>query len=591
MTTTLIGLLIITLKSAFVVIFGLGLGGLLTWADRRQGAMMQDRVGPNRAVVFVPSKLVAPGLVLPALAAGAGVVAYAMTRDAEGVERTRLAALFAHGAILSLWVTGLLIAGLVRRRGPVLSFDLAVARLGDPRLFFYGGLLAHLAVVVLGSALYGSELGLTLREVGFRSGPFLIAFSFLGGSGYLAAVLLKSPKVGIRLLGLLHPAADGLKTLFKEDFIPPGADRLMHSLAPFLGMFPALVVLAIVPFGPPLCVTTEGSSWIGIAPALSSGVCDGQSIALQVLDADIGVLYFFAMGGTGIVGAALAGWSSNNKFSLLGGLRAASQMVSYEVTLGLTLVGALMIYGTFRLDEMVRWQAENTWGVFVQPLAFLMFFAAAVAESKRIPFDLPEGESEIVAGYFTEYSGMKFAMFFFAEYVAVVSAAAMMAAIFFGGWHLPFVTSGGVRVALAETVYFELALPHGLLVLIGLLGFVGKVVLLSWLQLSIRWTLPRFRYDQLMKLSWRMLLPSSLANILVTGVLVLLVAGSSQQFRSGLAFVADLTELAVAACGGVATLMLVLFVLKPASHRRLDVTSAARFAATEGGTRAADMGA
>ena len=251
-----------------------------------------------------------------------------------------------------------------------------------------------------------------------------------------AALNMKGERVGLRLLGLLHPAADGLKTAFKEDIVPLGVDRLMYGLAPWLAFFPSLVVMACLPFGDTLCFGTTPEGGIDITALQMSvpadGVCTAGALKLQVADLNVGILYFFAVAGTGIVGAALAGWASDNKYSLLGGLRAASQMVSYEVTLGLTLVGAMMLYGSLQVDDMVRWQRDNTWGIFAQPLAFLLFFTAAVAESKRIPFDIPEGESELVAGYFTEYCGMKFAMFMFSEYIAMVAAGAVMAAIFLG---------------------------------------------------------------------------------------------------------------------------------------------------------------
>ncbi|HEY8943600.1 MAG TPA: complex I subunit 1 family protein, partial [Polyangiaceae bacterium] len=395
--------------------------------------------------------------------------------------------------------------------------------------------------------------------------------------------------------GLLHPAADGLKTLFKEDFIPPNADKLLHSIAPLISFFPALVVLAVVPFGDTLCFGTDAQGELVLSELMSvvprEGVCTEGAVSLQVVDLNVGVLYFFALAGTGVVGAALAGWASNNKFSLLGGLRAASQMVSYEVTMGLTLIGALMIYGTLRVDEMIRWQAQNTWGIFVQPLACILFFAAAIAETKRIPFDMPEGESEIVAGYYTEYAGMKFAMFFFAEYIGVVTSSALIAALFFGGWHLPFVERDGIYFAIGETVLLEQALPHGLVIGIGVLAFILKTITLCWLQLTIRWTLPRFRYDQLMRLGWRQLLPASLANILVTGVLVLLVAGASARVQNGLAVLGDLTMLAIVVFGLFVAVRFVLFLLEPPKKRRLLATTSAQFAAAAGGTRTARMGA
>jgi NADH-quinone oxidoreductase subunit H len=235
-----------------------------------------------------------------------------------------------------------------------------------------------------------------------------LVFAIVFGAGYAAYSVRLEKRVGLRLIGLLHAAADGLKTLWKEDFIPPNADRLLHSLAPLISFFPALAVFAVIPFGDTLCFGVDSDGQIDLlklaAAVPREGVCAQGAVSLQIANLNVGLLYFFALAGTGIVGAALAGWASDNKYSLLGGLRAASQMVSYEVTMGLALIGAMMVYGTLRLDEMVRWQSEHTWGIFVQPLAFFLFFAAAVAESKRIPFDLPEGESEIVARPLAEVS-------------------------------------------------------------------------------------------------------------------------------------------------------------------------------------------
>jgi NADH-quinone oxidoreductase subunit H len=310
-----------------------------------------------------------------------------------------------------------------------------------------------------------------------------------------------------------------------------------------------------------------------------------------VLDVNVGLLYFFAIAGTGIVGAALAGWASDNKYSLLGGLRAASQMVSYEVTLGLTLVGVMMVYGTLRIDEMVRWQAANTWGIFVQPLAFILFFTASVAEAKRIPFDLPEGESELVAGYFTEYSGMKFAMFYFSEYVAVVASSVLLTVLFLGGWHLPFMDRSGLHIQIGDTVLLHQTLAHVAVIVLGVLAFIGKVVALCWLQLMIRWTLPRFRYDQLMRLSWRKLLPASLLNILATGLLILLVAGASTNVQAGLKIAADVTQLVVLVAGLSLAVWFVSFVTSPVKKKRILASTAAQFAAHLGGTRTARMGA
>jgi NADH-quinone oxidoreductase subunit H len=274
---------------------------------------------------------------------------------------------------------------------------------------------------------------------------------------------------------------------------------------------------------------------------------------------------------------------------LLGGLRAASQMVSYEVTMGLTLIGAMMVYGTIRLDEMVRWQGENTWGIFVQPLAFILFFTAAVAESKRIPFDLPEGESEIVAGYFTEYAGMKFAMFFFSEYIAVVSSSALLATIFLGGWNLPFLYRDGLHVSIAGHNLFEMSLAHGAVIILGVLAFLLKVVTLCWLQLMIRWTLPRFRYDQLMKLGWRKLLPASILNILATGLVVLLLDSAQASMAGALRVLADASMLILGLAMAGAVVWLVVFLLKPVHKRRMLASTSAQFAAQIGGTRTARM--
>jgi NADH-quinone oxidoreductase subunit H len=319
--------------------------------------------------------------------------------------------------------------------------------------------------------------------------------------------------------------------------------------------------------------------------------CAATQIKLQILDIDVGLLFYFALAGTGILGAALAGWASNSKYSLLGGLRAASQMVSYEVTMGMTLIGALMIYGTMRIDSMVAWQQGHSWGIFVQPVAFVLFFTATVAESKRIPFDLPEGESELVAGYFTEYSGMKFAMFFFGEYVTVLTSAALMVALFLGGWSLPFVERTGLRVAFGGTVYWQLALPQILVVLISVGAFIGKTLLLCWLQLMIRWTVPRFRYDQLMKLGWRILLPASIVNILVTGLALQLLTLGGPSIAAAMTFTGEATQWLVAVLGLWAAIALTVAILKPAHHRRQILSSAARFADQMGGTRTRTMGA
>src|SRR5260370_15118217 len=270
-----------------------------------------------------------------------------------------------------------------------------------------------------------------------------------------------------RILGLLHTAADGIKFFTKEDFMPPRADRLLFALAPMIAMGAVFALLAAIPFGDTICPHEFVVNWPNVfaGPAVPrSGVCTLSpgsplsAVDLTIAPLSVGVLYIFAGAGQGIIGAAIAGWASDNKFSLMGALRAASQMVSYEVTMGLSLIGAMMIYGTIRLDDMVRWQGENTWGIFVQPVAFFLFFTAATAESKRIPFDLPEAESELVSGYFTEYSGMKFGMFYFAEYMEVVTSSMLLVTVFLGGWQLPFLHRDGITVQFGTARVFRFLL-------------------------------------------------------------------------------------------------------------------------------------
>jgi NADH-quinone oxidoreductase subunit H len=308
---------------------------------------------------------------------------------------------------------------------------------------------------------------------------------------------------GITLIGLLHPVADGIKMMSKEDFTPAGADKFVHALAPFLAMFPAFVAFAVIPFADKLVIFDH-------------------EIDFMVSDINVGLLFIIAVLGIAVYGVFLAGWASNNRWSLMGALRSTAQMISYEVTLGLTLIGVLMVYQSVRIDEIVLGQGAlmlgfiPKWGIVTQPLAFLLFFTAAMAETKRTPFDLPEAESELVAGYFTEYSGMKFGMFFMGEFAELVIVGGILTSLFFGGWQIPWVST-------------EMLLgwfPSIVVALIQIGVFSMKVIAMCWLQLVVRWTLPRFRYDQLMRLGWKMLLPLSLANILVTGLVILLLAAA-----------------------------------------------------------------
>ncbi|MDP9033172.1 MAG: NADH-quinone oxidoreductase subunit H [Myxococcota bacterium] len=402
----------------------------------------------------------------------------------------------------------------------------------------------------------------------------------------------------IRLAGLLHPLADGLKFFTKEDFMPPRADKLLFVLAPMMAMGMVFTLVAVIPFGDTICPHQFRLNWPNpfAGPAVQRwGVCSADArngiypIDLVIAPLSAGVLYVFAMSGQGIIAAAIAGWSSDNKFSLMGALRAASQMVSYEVTLGMSLIGAMMIYGTVRLDDMVRWQEAHAWGIFVQPLAFFLFFAASVAENKRIPFDLPEAESELVSGYFTEYAGMKFGMFYFAEYAEVVTGSMLLVTIFLGGWALPFFHRDGLTIELGSVQLVHALVPHLWMVLLGVVAFFGKVLVVCWLQVFVRWTLPRFRYDQLMKLGWRVLLPASLANIFATGVVWLALDGVGARASGALKSLADVTQALVAIGAAALWATLVIHLFRVRKHQRTLLGSSAEAAAKLGGTKSAPM--
>jgi NADH-quinone oxidoreductase subunit H len=370
----------------------------------------------------------------------------------------------------------------------------------------------------------------------------------------------------VRLWGLLHIATDGLKMFFKEDFVPRRAHRALYTLAPMMALIPAMVVFAIVPFGDALCY----DHLLDVLHQADVDQCAAGrgGTPLQVAHIDIGLLFYFAIASLATWGATLAGWSSFNKWAVLGALRASAQMISYEVAIGLTIVGALLVYGTLEPHALVHAQLDSAWGILLQPVAFVLFFTAAIAETKRAPFDLPEGESEIV-GYFVEYSGMRFGLFFLSEFIEIVFVSALVTTLFLGGWALPldmfgasgfaapwvaqvfFAGAGAVIVATGLAVWraskhaqlvgaamvmigtlhvcvaayslltgWGTEIPHIAVVGVGMLTWGIKVFALCWLQLLIRWTLPRFRYDQLMSLGWKALLPLSLANIVLTAVVV-----------------------------------------------------------------------
>ncbi len=394
-----------------------------------------------------------------------------------------------------------------------------------------------------------------------------------------------------RLAGLLHPAADGLKFFTKEDFMPPNADKLLFILAPIMAMAMVFTLVGTIPFGDTVCWREFRSNMA--VPRFGMCGVDVKNglypVDLVVAPLGVGILYVFAMSGQGIIAAAIAGWSSDNKFSLMGALRAASQMVSYEVTLGMSLVGAMMIYGTVRLDDMVRWQQEHTWGIFVQPLAFFLFFAAAVAENKRIPFDLPEAESELVSGYFTEYAGMKFGMFYFAEYAEVVTGSMLLVTIFLGGWALPFFHRDGLTIEFGSVQLVHWVVPHAWMTILGVLAFFGKVLAVCFVQVFVRWALPRFRYDQLMKLGWRILLPASFANILVTGLVVLALDGASLPFQGAMKTVGDVTQAIIAVGLALIVVRGVFAFLGPVTHDKTLLGTSAGRAARRGGTKTEPM--
>ncbi len=309
---------------------------------------------------------------------------------------------------------------------------------------------------------------------------------------------------GTALGGIPYLLADALKMLTKERVEPTGRTRILFELGPLLSFAPVFALFAIIPVGPPVDLSRV---FAGVGP-----------VALQIASPDAGLLYVFAIASLAVYGTSLAGWASNNKLALLGGVRASSQMISYEVSLGLSLVGTMMAYRTLRLEEMVAMQATPALGpvpalgILIQPIGFFIFFASAFAETKRAPFDLPEGESEIV-GYFVEYSGMKFGLMFLAEFVEIVVLSGIVTAVFLGGWNPIFVSLGWLRAN---------GVPELWIGAIGAGAFIVKMILLMWLQLTIRWLLPRFRFDQIQKLCWKLLLPAALVNIFVTGAALLL---------------------------------------------------------------------
>ncbi len=290
--------------------------------------------------------------------------------------------------------------------------------------------------------------------------------------------------------GMLQPVADVLKLFLKEDVVPRAANRFLHNLAPIISLSVSLTTFAVIPFGDRLTVF-------------------GRDINLQIADVNVGLLYILAMTSLGVYGITLSGWSSGNKYSLLGALRSSAQMISYEVSMGLSVIGVIMVAGTMQLDHIVQGQSGWQWNIILQPIGFITFLVASFAETNRLPFDLPEAEPELVAGYLTEYSGMRFGSFYLSEYMNMVVSSALIATLYLGGWQVPYLSS--------------LGLPPLWNTVIGMLALYLKIVLMIFFYIWVRWTIPRFRYDQLMNVGWKVMLPLSIVNIVITGAVILLM--------------------------------------------------------------------
>ena len=306
--------------------------------------------------------------------------------------------------------------------------------------------------------------------------------------------------------GLFQPVADGLKNFFKEETLPPFADRFLFVLAPMMAFTPALITFAVVPFASPL-----PTPWGLVNTAIA--------------DLPVGFLYILAIGSLGVYGVVLAGWSSNNKYSLLGGLRGSAQLISYEVSMGLSAVAVLVLAGNITMNDIIERQQHSLWFVLPLFVAFLTFLVSSYAETNRLPFDLPEAEAELIAGYHTEYSAMKFSMFYIAEYSNMVTASALMVTLFFGGWDIPFTA-------------WDNTPPWTVLKFVATFGaFWAKVLFFMFAYIWVRWTLPRFRFDQLMDLGWKVLLPIALGFVMVVAVAVWALEAAGLKFGLGYALV------------------------------------------------------
>jgi NADH-quinone oxidoreductase subunit H len=319
--------------------------------------------------------------------------------------------------------------------------------------------------------------------------PLLVAALTLAERKIIAFMQVRLGPMRVGPWGLLQPIADPIKLLLKEDIIPERADRWIFVLAPVVTLIPAFIVFAVIPFGPTVNIL-------------------GKPVSLYVTDLNIGLLYVLSISSVGVLGIILGGWASNSKYPLLGALRSAAQMVSYEVALGFSIIGVLMLAGSLSLVTIVNAQKNaGIWYVFYQPIAFLLFFVCGVAETNRAPFDLPEAESELVAGFHTEYSGFRFSLFFLAEYANMITVSSMAVTLFWGGWLRPFPN-------VPALAFLDLIPP--------ILWFAIKVIVFLYFYLWFRASWPRYRYDQLMKVGWQWLLPLSMANVIVTAAVMLL---------------------------------------------------------------------
>jgi NADH-quinone oxidoreductase subunit H len=290
--------------------------------------------------------------------------------------------------------------------------------------------------------------------------------------------------------GLLQPIVDVVKLFMKEDIVPENANKGLHSLAPGISILVSLSTIAVIPFGDKIDLF-------------------GKHINLQIANINIGLLYILALLSLGVYGITLSGWSSNNKYSLLGGLRSSAQMISYELSMGLSVLGVILLNGSFMLDKIVENQYGWKWNILLQPIGFFTFLVSSFAETNRTPFDLPEAEQELVGGYHTEYSSFKFAMFFLSEYANVIVASAFISTLFLGGWQFPYLQTFG--------------LPAIWVSIIQILTFCSKTIFMVVFFIWVRWTVPRFRYDQLMNLGWKVMIPLALANLIVTAIVMVLL--------------------------------------------------------------------